>query len=173
MIVLGAICVLFGVVNSLPVRGLIEPAVGAGVLQGESFAGFPSSLLLVGLTAGVLLLACANHAFGVRRTGRGLGAVDHIHYAPGLSSVYAAQEAGALDPYRFLNGLVRLAAAILFRIDRLIDWLYNALATRSALAVTWLLRKAHNGNVNRYVVWSILGAAGVVLAALALFGGLR
>jgi len=173
MIVLAGLCVVFGLMNSLPLQRLIEPAVGAAITQGETFAGFPSSMLLVGLTLAVLLLACLNHAFGVRRTGKGLGAVDHIHYAPGLSSVYALQETGALDPYRILNGVVRVAAAVLYRIDRVIDWLYNTVATRSALAVTWLLRKAHNGNVNRYVLWSILGAVGVVLAAVAIFGGLR
>jgi len=54
-----------------------------------------------------------------------------------------------------------------------IDWLYSTVATQSAFAITWLLRKAHNGNVNRYVLWSIFGAIGVVLAALAIFGGVR
>ena len=173
MIVLALLCLVFGVANSLPLGRLIEPAVGAATTRGETFAGFPSSMLLVGLTVGVLVLACLNHAFGVRRTGKGLGAVDHIHYAPGLSSVYALQETGALDPYRTLNSVVRIAAGVLYRIDRVIDWLYSTVATQSAFAITWLLRKAHNGNVNRYVLWSIFGAIGVVLAALAIFGGVR
>ena len=173
MIVLALLCLVFGVANSLPLGRLIEPAVGAATTRGETFAGFPSSMLLVGLTVGVLVLACLNHAFGVRRTGKGLGAVDHIHYAPGLSSVYALQETGALDPYRTLTSVVRIAAGVLYRIDRVIDWLYSTVATQSAFAITWLLRKAHNGNVNRYVLWSIFGAIGVVLAALAIFGGVR
>jgi len=173
MIVLGGLCVIFGVVNSLPLGRLIEPAVGAGVTQGESFAGFPSSLLLVGLTLAVLAAACLNHAFGVRRTGKGLGAVDHIHYAPGLHSVYNVAEKGRLDPYNLGRSIVWVAAHVLFRIDRLIDWVYSTLATKSALGVTWLLRRAHDGNLNRYILWSIAGAVAVILFVFAFFGGGR
>ncbi len=173
MIVLAGLCVLFGVANSLPLRHLIEPAVGGALGEGESFAGFPSSRVLVGLTLAVLVGACLNHAFGVRRTGRGLGAVDHIHYAPGLHTVYGAAEKGWLDPYTIGRWVVKACAVFLFWIDRVIDWLYAGLATKSALGVAWVLRVAHNGNLNRYILWSIAGAIAVILFVFAFFGGLR
>ncbi len=175
MIVLAALCVVFGVANWLPLERLIQPALGAAMKgsHGGTFAGFPSNMLLVTLTAGVLVLAVLNHAFGVRRTGKGLGAVDHIYHAPGLASIYGFQATGALDPYRWLNGAAGLAARILFAIDRVIDWIASAFTSKSALAASWVLRWVHSGNVNRYILWALAGALAVVLAVLATVGGAR
>jgi formate hydrogenlyase subunit 3/multisubunit Na+/H+ antiporter MnhD subunit len=173
MILLAGLCVLFGVANSLPLERLVQPAVGAAMEGHKTFAGFPTSSLFVGLTLGVLALAVLNHAYGVRRSGKGIGAVDHIHHAPGLSSVYAFQATGALDPYRMLNWAARGAARALYGIDRAIDWVYSTLATKTALAVAWALRRVHNGNVNRYVWWALAGVVAVLLAALATVGGGR
>ncbi|MEN6369436.1 MAG: proton-conducting transporter membrane subunit [Thermotogota bacterium] len=175
MIILAGLCVVFGVANSLPLERLIQPVLGTSMegAHGGTFAGFPTNMMLVGLTAGVLALAVANHAFGVHRTGKGIGAVDHIHHAPGLSSVYKLQATGALDPYRMLGGVVGVASRGLYALDRAIDWVYSGLAAQSALAVSWALRKGHNGNVNRYVLWALVGAAAVVLAVLAVVGGGR
>jgi NADH-quinone oxidoreductase subunit L len=125
----------------------------------------------VALTAGVLLLAVLNHLFGVRRTGRGLGAVDHIHHAPVLSPVYAVAESGKIDPYAIGRWVVKGAAAALHGIDRAFDWCYDTLAVKAAHGVSWVTRRLHNGSVNRYILWSIAGAAAVVLAALAVRGG--
>ena len=173
MIVLAALCILFGLGNGLPLAGLIQPAVGDAVTHGESFAGFPASTLLVALTAGVLLLALLNHIFGVRRTGRGLGAVDHIHHAPLLSPVYAVAEAGIIDPYAIGRWVMKGVAAALYGIDRAFDWIYDTAAVKAAHGVSWITRRLHNGSVNRYIVWSIAGAAAVVLATLAVLGGGR
>ncbi len=175
MIVLAGLCILFGVANALPIERLIQPALGSTMegAHGGTFAGFPTNMLLVALTAGVLVLAILNHAFGVRKTGKGLGAVDHIYHAPGLASIYKLQATGVLDPYRMLNGVVGLAAKGLFAIDRAIDWIYQTLATKSALAASWILRRLHSGNVNRYILWALAGAAAIVLVVLAVVGGAR
>jgi len=175
MIVLAGLCVVFGVWNALPIEHLIQPALGhamEGAHHGP-FAGFPTNMLLVALTAAVLGLAVLNHAFGVRRTGKGLGAVDHIHHAPGLSSVYSLQATGALDPYRWLNGAAAMAAKVLFAVDRFIDWIYQTLAAKLALAVSWVLRRLHSGNVNRYILWAVAGVLAVVLVIIAVVGGAR
>ena len=58
-------------------------------------------------------------------------------------------------------------------MDRAIDWVYEWLAVKIALGVSWIVRTVHNGNVNRYILWSLAGAAAVVLTAIALFGGTR
>jgi NADH-quinone oxidoreductase subunit L len=173
MILLAGLCVLFGVANSLPLERLIQPAVGAAMEGHKTFAGFPTNMMLVGLTVAVLALAVLNHAFGVRRSGKGIGAVDHIHHAPGLSSVYAFQATGALDPYRMLNWTAKAAARALYGIDRGIDWIYSTLASKTALVTSSVLRRVHNGNVNRYVWWALAGAVAVLLAVLAAVGGGR
>jgi NADH-quinone oxidoreductase subunit L len=173
MIVLAGLCILFGVGNSLTLEGLIQPAVGTAVTGGKSFAGFPASSLLVGLTAAVLLLAVLNHWYGARRTGRGLGAVDHIHHAVLLSPVYSVAEKGWLDPYFIGRWIVRGLAAGLWGIDRGIDWVYDTLIVKAAQGVSRLGRWAHNGSVNRYVLWSLAGAAAVVITGAFLLGGSR
>jgi len=173
MIVLAGLCILFGVGNSLPLGGLILPAVGAAVTGGKSFAGFPASSQLVGFTAAALLLALLNHWYGARKTGRGLGAVDHIHHAIFLFPVYSVAEKGRLDPYFVGRWVVRGIATGLWGIDRAIDWVYDTLLVKAAQGVSRLGRLAHNGSVNRYMLWSLAGAAAVIITAAFLFGGSR
>jgi formate hydrogenlyase subunit 3/multisubunit Na+/H+ antiporter MnhD subunit len=173
LVILAGLCVLFGVYNRLPLEGLIQPAVGVAVTGGRTFAGFPPEMLLVGLTAAALVIALLNHIYGVRRSGRGLGAVDHIHHAPLFSPVYAVAERGQLDPYGWGRWVVKGAAAALYGIDRGIDWIYETVAVKAAGGLSWAARRAHNGNVNRYVLWSLAGAAAVLLSAMALLGGGR
>jgi NADH:ubiquinone oxidoreductase subunit 5 (subunit L)/multisubunit Na+/H+ antiporter MnhA subunit len=173
MIVLAGLCILFGIGNSIPLGGLIEPAVGTAVTGGRSFAGFPASTLLIELTAAALLLAVLNHWYGVRKTGRGIGAVDHIHNAIFLAPVYAVAERGQLDPYFIGRGVVKAASIALYAVDRAFDWFYDTLVVKTAGGISWLARRAHNGNVNRYVLWSLVGAAAVIVSAVALFGGAR
>jgi formate hydrogenlyase subunit 3/multisubunit Na+/H+ antiporter MnhD subunit len=171
MIVLAGLCIPFGLGNSIPLHGLIQPAVGAAVTGGRDFAGFPASTMLIELTAAALLLAVLNHWYGVRKTGRGLGAADHIHNAIFLAPVYAVAEKGQIDPYSIGRWIIKAASISLWAVDRAFDWIYDTLAVKTALGVSWLTRRAHNGNVNRYVLWSLAGAAAVIVSAVALFGG--
>jgi NADH-quinone oxidoreductase subunit L len=173
MIVLAALCVLFGVGNAIPLRLLVEPAVGAAITGGHSFAGFPSRMLLVELTVIVLLLAVLNHFWGVRRTGRGLSAVDHIHHAPVLSPIYAVAERGDLDPYTIGRRVMRGVSRALWGVDRGIDWFYETLVVKAAHGFSRAGRKVHNGSLNRYMLWALAGAVIVVAAAVAMFGGAR
>jgi NADH-quinone oxidoreductase subunit L len=171
MIVLATLCVIFGVANQLPLGSLVQPAVGKKVTGGASFAGWPASALLVGLTLIALTVAVLNHIFGVRRTGRALGAVDHIHHAPGLTQVYSVAEKGLIDPYFIGRWVVKGISTALWGVDRAFDWIYETVAVGAAQGISRIARFFHNGNVNRYVLWSIVGAAAVVLSALAVLGG--
>ena len=173
MIVLAGLCVLFGVVNRIPLDGLIGPAVGAAVTGGRSFAGFPASQMLVGFTAAALLLAILNHWYGARRTGHGLGAVDHIHHAIFLEPVYSVAEQGRLDPYFIGRWVIGGISAALYAVDRAIDWVYETLAVTVAQGISRVGRRLHNGSVNRYVLWSLAGAAAVVITAALVLGGSR
>ncbi len=171
MIVLAGLCILFGVANQLPLGLLIQPAVGQKVTAGASFAGWPASATLVWLTVLALALAVLNHIAGVRATGRALGAVDHIHHAPLLAPIYSVAEKGLIDPYNVGRWVIKGIAAALWGVDRAFDWVYETVAVGLAQGISRMARFFHNGNVNRYVLWSIAGAAVVVLAALAVLGG--
>ncbi len=178
MLVLAGVCILFGLADWIPVGRLIQPAVGAALAgtaeaDGRSFAGWPAKPLLAALTAAALALAALNHWYGVRRTGRGAGAVEHIHHAPVLSAVYRLAERGRLDPYWIGGRAVKAAALALWGIDRAVDWVHMTLASGAALGLSGFLRRLHNGRVNRYLLWSIAGAIAVVLSAVALLGGRR
>jgi formate hydrogenlyase subunit 3/multisubunit Na+/H+ antiporter MnhD subunit len=171
MLAIALFCLVFGIFNPLPIDSLIAPIVasrsGAEVIGAASFAGefsgWPRSAFLVLMTVGILLLAAANHAYGVRRSGTGLGAADHIHFAPILRPVYEAAEKGRLDPYnvglRLANRFAELCAAI----DRAIDWFYE----KAVVAITQALSRGicmiHSGSYSRYILWSLAG----ILALLA------
>jgi formate hydrogenlyase subunit 3/multisubunit Na+/H+ antiporter MnhD subunit len=171
MIVLAGLCILFGVGNGIPLHGLVEPAVGQAVLAGESFAGFPHSVLLVVLTVVVLAAALINHAYGVRKTGRGIGAVDHIHNSAVLSPIYEVAEKGLIDPYTLGRYAVKGVARGLWGVDRAFDWVYEKLAAGAAFLLGGHLRRVHNGNPGRYLLWSLAGAAAVIIWAILLVGG--
>jgi len=152
-------CVLFGVYNPLPLRGFLEPVLG-GRLE-ETVAGMPQNWLLVAVSVVVLLLAVLNHRFGVKKSGRPLGASDHIHYAPGLKTVYGWAEARLLDPYEIGMKLANGLANGLMAIDRAIDWFYMRLVTGFTNLVSKGVRAAHTGQHWLYILW-VLGGAVVV-----------
>jgi NADH-quinone oxidoreductase subunit L len=161
--ILAAGCVLFGVYNPLPLEHLVEPVIGARLEH--SFSGPPHSLLLVAATLIVLALALANHAWGVKRSGRGVGASDHIHHAPGLSMVYDLAERRFFDPYDVGLALVDRFARLAFALDRAIDWLYDVAAPRIAAFLTGEIRAFHTGGYALYALWA-LGGLGLVLVLL-------
>ena len=166
MIFLAALCVLFGVGNAIPIKKFIEPVLGAG--GGEhAFSGMPSNVMLIAFTVIVLVGALANHFYGVRRTGRGLGAVDHIHYASGIGGIYAKAEAGVFDTYRFGMKVIRGLARIGWAVDKIVDWIYNWVIVKIFYGVSRGIRAAHTGSYIMYLAWAIVGLVIVVLYVLA------
>ena len=111
----------------------------------------------------MLVLAVLNHIYGVKRSGKPLGASDHFHYAPGLKTVYGWAEAGLTDPYNIARVLMGYVTAALFAVDRFIDWLYNGLAAGVASLLSKGLNKAHTGKHWMYVFWVLAGAVAVAL----------
>ena len=161
MIVIAGMCVLFGVYNPLPLNHLIQPVLGAR-MEGHTFAGLPGNWWLVAATCIVLGLALVNHLYGVRRTGAGLGAVDHIHHAPVLEGIYDRAERRWFDPYDLGLRVVAVVSQILWGLDRAIDWLYDSLAVGLATTLGKGIRLAHTGQYAMYVIWSLAGAAAIV-----------
>ena len=159
--VLALVCILFGVGNPLPLQGLIEPVLGSSLEH--SFAGLPHNWVLVAISVAVLLLAVANHRFGVKRSGKPLGASDHFHYAPGLKQAYAVVETGLLDPYNLCGKVVDVLAVVLLAIDRAIDWIYSKLIIKLATLLAKGFNLAYSGRHWAYVIWVIVGAAAVAV----------
>ena len=162
MLVIAAICVLFGLYNALPLEKLIQPVI-ADQLHGHSFAGLlPHKWILFALTLVALGGAVLNHAIGAKVNGGGLQALDHIRHAPALNGIYDKAENRLFDPYDQGLKLADYAAAIAWRVDRAIDWLYNVAAVSLAYAFSLRIRKLHTGSYSLYVVWSLIGIIAIM-----------
>lgn len=161
MIVIAFGCILFGVYNPLPLQNLIEPVLGARLEH--TVAGLPHNWLLVAISVVILLLAYLNHRYGYKKTNSGLGAVDHIHYAPGLKTVYKWAELKYFDPYEIGLKIVNVFAKIAWAIDRGIDWIYSTFVVQVVGLLSTGIKKAHTGSQSLYLGWSIAGMFIIIL----------
>lgn len=157
MVAIAGLCIFFGVWNAFPLKRFIEPILGTERLEGKSFSGFATNTVLVVITFVVLIAAVLNHLYGVRSKGKGIKAVDHIHYAPVLSGIYDRAEKRYFDPYEWGMGFMRFVSRIAFWCDRAIDWLYEVLAVKVSAVFTNGIKKLHNGNFSTYLSWSLVG----------------
>jgi formate hydrogenlyase subunit 3/multisubunit Na+/H+ antiporter MnhD subunit len=167
MIVIASFCILFGVYNPLPLNNLIQPILGDR-MAGMNFSGLPHNWILVAVSVVVLLLAFANHTYGVSKTKRGLGAVDHIHYAPVLHQMYNWAEKRYFDPYDIGRHIVSVLSKVLFAIDRAIDWFYETFCSWLVASLSKILKKAFSGNFSASVSWSLIGFAIIIATVMVL-----
>jgi NADH-quinone oxidoreductase subunit L len=166
MIVLAAVCLLFGLGNALPIEKCIQPVLSKTLTEqshGHHFAGVvPHSALLVALTVVALAVALGSHVYGVKRTGSGLGASEHWHHAPVLSRVYERAERRGFDPYDLARRPVKTIALIGWGLDRLVDWANEGLTVGVAKVLSFFIRAAHTGSTALYIGWSLAGALAVL-----------
>ncbi len=167
MITIAGFCVLFGVYNALPLRHLIQPILGQERLEGHDFAGMPKSLMLIVITIIVIVAAIVNHLIGVKKAGSGIGAADHIHYAPVLKPIYDKAEKRWFDPYNFGLNLVDVFSRIGYWLDRVMDWIYDVFTVTITSVSSHFLSRLHNGSYATYLIWSLLGILLVTVYALA------
>jgi len=164
MVAIAAGCVLFGVGNVLPVEHLVVPAVATHLEPGHHLAGLvPVAWGLTAVTVLVQLAAIAHHAWGVKRSGSGLGAVDHLHHAPVARQLYDAAERRAFDPYVLVLRLIGAFARVAMFVDRVVDLVVDGVSSWLAAAVSLLLRRAHTGSHAMYLAWSVLALAAIVV----------
>ncbi|MBF0522944.1 MAG: NADH-quinone oxidoreductase subunit L [Candidatus Omnitrophica bacterium] len=163
MIIIASLCILFGVFNYLPLNNFIQPILGTARLHGHNFAGFPTNPFLVLMTAVVIVAAILNHFWGVKSKGSAIKAVDHIHYAPILSTIYEKAEKRFFDPYDIGMQVAQRIAEAAFWCDRKIDWFYEVLTVKITFAFTHSIKKAHDGSYSTYLAWSLVGGLLVVL----------
>ena len=166
MVVIAAVCVVFGVWNYLPLNNLIKPILGEERLAGHEFG--PNTMLIT-VTIIVLVGALLHHLFAVKVSGSGYKASDHIRHAPFLEGVYTKAENRWFDPYdvgmKIVQGLSRFG----WWIDRTIDWLYEDFAVKVAAGLSSLIKLAHTGSYSMYVVWSLIGVLFVVIMLMKSF----
>lgn len=165
MLVLAAICVLFGVYNPLPLQGLIQPSIGEA-LAGQDFSGLPHSWTLVIISIIVLLLALVDHIYGYRKSGSAVKAADHIRALPGLNFIYNKAEARYFDPYDILIFVFKGFAHIAYAVDRATDWVYNVLFVKTYQGAAAALSKVNQGNHAHYLGWALSGFVVVVCIVL-------
>ena len=161
-VVLAGLCLVFGLYNALPLEGLIQPALGDAVMAGHSFAGWHVQTMLLAGTLVALGVALANHLLGARHYGGGVHAVDHIHHAPVLGTIYDKAERHWFDPYDLFMGLVSVVSVVANAVDRVINWVSDGLCTSLAGLLAFLTSRAHTGSYSMYVVWCLLGAVAMV-----------
>jgi NADH-quinone oxidoreductase subunit L len=163
MITIASFCVLFGVYNVLPLEKLIQPILGNARLAGHSFGGFHVNILLVTGTLVALTLALVNHLVGVKKSGSGLGASDHIHHAPVLGGIYDKAEKRWFDPYDLGLKLVDVIANTAYYTDRFINWLSDGLTVGLAYFASFISRNMSGASYSSFVIWSLCGAAAVIV----------
>ncbi|MBQ3864590.1 MAG: NADH-quinone oxidoreductase subunit L [Clostridia bacterium] len=151
--VLAAVCLFLGIFNRIPIDGWIGGAYGLT----ETFGGFPSSIILVLLSAGILLLAVADHVFGSLKTGRALNAADHLHDIPGIKQIYGIASAGYLEPYRWLEGILNIFASACDFVEKGVTWLYDEGVPAVVRFLGKGLSEYDTGSLSRYLTLALVG----------------
>jgi len=163
MIVLGLGCLIFGVAYQLPLNGVIKPALATSLGHEIQEVVFHYNFgPLFWVTILILSVALLNHYFGVKRSGSGLGASEHIHHAPLLKNIYGWAEASVFDPYVQARKVGRYLAQGLYLIDRGIDWCYQKGLPGLA---GWCseTRRIHNGHYANYLAWALGGLVVLII----------
>jgi formate hydrogenlyase subunit 3/multisubunit Na+/H+ antiporter MnhD subunit len=166
MIVIAAVCVVFGVWNYLPIDNLIKPILGAERLEGLHMA--PNTMLIT-VTVIVLIGALLHHLFAAKVNGSGYKASDHIRHAPFLEGIYTKAENRWFDPYDIVLKIIRGISRVGWWIDRFIDWLYDDFAVRVSTGLSTVIKLAHTGSYSMYVIWSLIGVLFVVIMLMKSF----
>ncbi len=161
-------CILFGVWFQFPIDYLIKPALSFSLFSELNTVHFAFGFTeLFWVTILILGIALFNHLLGVKLSGSGLGASEHIHQAKGLKQIYDLAEARAFDIYVQGKNVGRYLAKGLFMVDRAIDWFYQIFIPW----IAWLfssVRRVHTGLFSNYLAWS-LGGLIFILTYLAWF----
>jgi formate hydrogenlyase subunit 3/multisubunit Na+/H+ antiporter MnhD subunit len=162
--ILAAVCVLFGLANALPLDRLLSPALGFA----EKYSGWPHSAALVMISCVVLVLALCDHIYGYKKSGSAIDSADHIHYAPGLKSIYKAAEKQWFDPYSWLQHIVGGYSSFCMLLERGINWTYDVGAVKLVKGSGDMLHRINNGSMPRYLFAVVCGLAGILVIFLAI-----
>jgi formate hydrogenlyase subunit 3/multisubunit Na+/H+ antiporter MnhD subunit len=168
ILVLAGFCILFGLVNAIPLNSFLQPVLEGHLPAGEhlDLTGHALDLFtpvaLVSLA--VLAAGFVFHYIGWRRAQKQAHlASELIHRAPVMATLYRWSEERRFDLYE--NGIrfLRTLSNAVFRvIDRPIDAVYEKGIVGAGEYVVRLLRSAHNGLYPNYLAWCLAGFAAVL-----------
>ncbi|MDP4108835.1 MAG: hypothetical protein Q8878_02290, partial [Bacillota bacterium] len=153
MIFLAVSCLALGFGSRFVTARLLGTALAGGAKTEGA------SPLLTVISVCVLALAVLDHYYGFRKTGNGLSAADHFHYAPVLHGIYGQAEKKRFDPYHLGGYVIRCYAAAALYINDAINRFYDKYLVSAVSALSKSIRKAHNGNQAVYISWVLLGIA--------------
>lgn len=174
ILVLAAICVVFGVYNWIPLKFFLEPILSGHLPAGETlnFSGHALALFnpIALISMGCLLIALGLHIFGFKRGGNKAYLVSEpIHHLPVLNTLYNWAEARVFDLYEQGIKFLQSLSQFLFKfVDRPIDFFYEKIVVSVGRACTGILKAAHNGYYANYLAWTIGGLVLIVWAIGAL-----
>jgi len=163
ILVLAALCILFGVYNKLPLTLFIQP-----ILEGHVEAGAPLDFTSHALSIfnwvalvsiACLVLAFLLHRYGFLKSGRkAYLASEPVHNLPVMHQAYDLAERRVFDPYeQGIKALQGLSMVLFKAIDRPIDFVFEKVVTVTGEKFTGILRKAHNGHYANYLAWCLAG----------------
>ena len=163
LLVLAALCVLFGVYNKLPLTLFIQPIL-AGHAEAGAHLDFTSHALdllnpVALISIGCLVLAFLLHRHGFLKSGRkAYLASEPVHNLPGVHKMYDWAEARVFDPYeQGVKALHGLSTVLYKAVDRPIDFVFEKIVTVTGERFTGILKKAHNGHYANYLAWCLAG----------------
>jgi NADH:ubiquinone oxidoreductase subunit 5 (subunit L)/multisubunit Na+/H+ antiporter MnhA subunit len=174
ILVLAALCILFGVYNQLPLKLFIQPILAGHVAAGEPIDFTAHALAVFNpialISMGCLLIALALHIFGFKRGGnKAYLASEPIHRLPVLHTLYDLAEARVFDLYEQGIKFLQALSQFLFKfVDRPIDFFFEKIVVGVGRACTGMLRAAHNGFYANYLAWTVGGLVLIVWAIAAL-----
>ena len=174
ILVLAAICVVFGIFNWIPLKFFLEPILSGHLPAGETlnFSGHALALFnpIAMISMGCLLLALGLHIYGFKRGGNKAYLVSEpIHHLPVLNTIYDWAEARVFDLYEQGIKFLQALSSFLFKfVDRPIDFFYEKIVVSVGRACTGILKAAHNGYYANYLAWTIGGLVLIVWAIGAL-----
>ncbi len=164
-VTLAIACIVFGVLNFVP----IDKLVGSALSLYESFSGWPEIKMTL-ITCVVLVIALLDHLYGRKKTGSSLTAVDHIHHAPILKSLYDLAEKGKFDPYNWLMKAVNGFSFLCEQVEKGVSWTYDEGIPGLVTGCGALLQKYSNGKLSKYLITAVAGCVilGIVFLAVLL-----
>ena len=170
ILVLAALCVLFGVYNWIPLKFFLEPILSGYLPAGETLNLTGHALALFNpiamISMGCLLIGLGLHIYGFKRGGNKAYMVSEpIHHLPVLNTIYDWAEARVFDLYEQGIKFLQVLSRFLFKfVDRPIDFFYEKIVVGVGNACTGILKAAHNGFYANYLAWTIGGLVLIVWA---------
>jgi len=170
VIILSLFCVILGVfANQLMVTPFLEPMLGKEITYiGTWSADIASVLIVVGVVIGAALFLFSRVAWRsvgsfvggeVLKGNKVLGAEFYLSVQAlrPLKVFYRVSEAGGFDVARYVTGIINFISFLLFYgVDRLMNVITNAIG-KLAFVISAGFKSVHNGLLDRYVAWILIG----------------